>query len=121
MSKKKGYDYLKDLKEWQDHQYDPGYYLGGRIPHYIKSPGNRKFLGVALLIPVIMTVTLFIVMFLKGNISVASYQESRFDWVVGLFTSGIIFLLTLIGGIRQIHMHNQKKKNLTQVKHKKRS
>lgn len=33
---------LNDLKEWQDHQYTPGYYMGtGRMPYPLKKLGNR--------------------------------------------------------------------------------
>lgn len=30
-------------REWAEHRYDPGYYLGGRIPPYLRrSPANRR-------------------------------------------------------------------------------
>ena len=29
-------EYIKDLEEWMDHQYDPGYWTGGNIPPHIK-------------------------------------------------------------------------------------
>ena len=29
-------EYIKDLEEWMDHQYDPGYWTGGYIPPHIK-------------------------------------------------------------------------------------
>ncbi|MEQ8201417.1 MAG: hypothetical protein ABRQ24_08375 [Syntrophomonadaceae bacterium] len=41
-------DYLNDLEEWQDHQYDPGYWTGGNIPPYLKYP--RRPLGIILVV-----------------------------------------------------------------------
>jgi hypothetical protein len=42
--------YIKGLKEWQEHQYTPGYYTKGRIPHFIfnKRP-NKLGLGILIL------------------------------------------------------------------------
>ena len=48
MNKKK--DYIDEHEEWQRHQFDPGHFTGGRIPVWIKNPGNRKGLGSVLLI-----------------------------------------------------------------------
>lgn len=31
---------LNDLEEWNDNQYNPGYWTGGRIPPYIKYGGK---------------------------------------------------------------------------------
>ena len=41
-------EYLKDLEDWMDNRYNPGFYTGGRIPPFYKYP--RKPLGYALLI-----------------------------------------------------------------------
>ena len=41
-------DYLKDLEEWQDHQYDRGYWTGGNIPPHLKYP--HRPLGIILVI-----------------------------------------------------------------------
>ncbi len=33
-------DYIDGHQEWQRHQFEPGYYTGGRVPHYLKWPGS---------------------------------------------------------------------------------
>jgi len=33
-------DYIDGHEEWQRHQFDPGHYTGGRVPHYLKWPGS---------------------------------------------------------------------------------
>ncbi|VBB09667.1 Hypothetical protein LUCI_4965 [Lucifera butyrica] len=35
----------KKLKEWQDNQYNPGYYIGGNIPPYVAIPSKTSLLG----------------------------------------------------------------------------
>jgi len=52
MSKKQSNkkDYIDEHEEWQRHQFNPGYFTGGRIPIWIKKPGNRKRLGKIFLI-----------------------------------------------------------------------
>jgi len=42
-------DYLKDLDEWSENRYNPGYYIGtGRIPPFLKYA--RKPIGILLLL-----------------------------------------------------------------------
>jgi hypothetical protein len=101
MGKKKDYDYIEDIKEWQDHQYDPGYYLGGKIPPYIKSPGNRKYLGLALLIPVFMMVIYWIfASVIIGNVHIMGLEEyPKLESFLGNFGIGAVFIVTIVAGI----------------------
>ena len=51
-------EYLNDLEEWQNHQYDPGHYLGGNLPPQLKyglGTVGGKYLGVLLLIIGVMS------------------------------------------------------------------
>ena len=43
-------NYIEEHEEWQRHQFDLGYFTGGRIPVWIKYPGKRKRLGAIFLI-----------------------------------------------------------------------
>ncbi|MDF2519697.1 MAG: hypothetical protein K0R84_325 [Clostridia bacterium] len=43
--KSKKDDYIEKIQEWQEHQYDPGYYIGGNIPPVITHTGRPKLLG----------------------------------------------------------------------------
>jgi len=36
---------IKKLKEWQDNQYNPGYYTGGKIPPYVDIPPKTSLFG----------------------------------------------------------------------------
>lgn len=56
-------EYMQKLKEWQDKQFVPGYYTGGRIHPLLSHPGKPQLLGVLLLIlglpmPVIEVISL---------------------------------------------------------------
>jgi hypothetical protein len=47
-------DPIADYIEWTEHRYDPGYYLGGRIPPHLKKatlgPKGRRNGGILLLV-----------------------------------------------------------------------
>jgi len=36
--------YLEGYQEWSEKMYDPGYYTGGKTPHYLKDKSNWKFI-----------------------------------------------------------------------------
>lgn len=70
--------YLNNLEEWNEHQYDPGHYLGGRVPpafkYSIGGAGSgihtRKGFGLLLLIAgIISTIGMVLSMLNRaGNI-----------------------------------------------------
>lgn len=42
-------EYLNDLQDWQEHQYDPGHFLGGNLPPQTKyATRGGKTLGIIL-------------------------------------------------------------------------
>lgn len=46
---KNGKEYIKDLNDWNENRFNPGFYIGsGRIPPYLKYP--RKRIGILLLV-----------------------------------------------------------------------
>jgi len=42
-------DTIKDWKEWQDNQYNPGHFTGGRQVPVLKNPGKPLIVGLGLL------------------------------------------------------------------------
>lgn len=52
---------IDEIKEWQDHQYDPGYSLGGNIPPYLLR--KNKKLGLIFLVTGFICLTLIILNF----------------------------------------------------------
>ena len=90
-SRKHPSDYLHDLEEWQDHQYDPGHWTGGSIPPHLKYP--RRPLGILLVI--------------MGGLSLLAVgmdmmTDSSLDSVVGNILGLLTGSLFLAAGIRII-------------------
>ncbi|MDY3520553.1 hypothetical protein PG614_03730 [Riemerella anatipestifer] len=42
-------NFMTEYKEWNDNNLNPGHYLGGNIPFFIKTRSNHLFFGVATL------------------------------------------------------------------------
>jgi len=59
-------NYLDDLKEYQDKQYLPGYYVGGKLPLALKYP-TRRLGWVFLVFGLFMAVVLLIAMITGGS------------------------------------------------------
>lgn len=98
--------YLNELKEWQEHQYDPGYYTGGRIPPMFTNSGKPDWLGWTF---VFISVTCSILMVLIVN----GFEKKQLFEMIPVF--GIIFgaaLLQFIAGVRLINKGRRKKFNL---------
>jgi len=99
-------DYLNRFKEWQDHQYDPGYYTGGNIPPAYTNPRKPARLGWFLIIQggaglIAMTIALV-------------YMAIEFDefFIMFLLTIFInaICIVSLISGLRLIKKRDRGKK-----------
>jgi hypothetical protein len=56
-------DYLNDLEEWQEHQYNPGYWTGGNIPPHLKYP--KKQLGIFFIIIGVFSSLVFTMVVIK--------------------------------------------------------
>lgn len=42
---------INEIKEWQDHQFDPGYWTGGKIPpHAFRNQRKMSIIFLAMLI-----------------------------------------------------------------------
>jgi hypothetical protein len=105
--------YLDDMKEWQDHQFDPGYYTGGKIPYWKLNPGKPK--NFAFLCFLIAIIDVFCII----GIIYYNLTGSEPMWEQQITT--IIFLLLIaifssLAGIR-----NLKKQKKIYTKKKKRS
>ncbi|MFT9497747.1 hypothetical protein [Anaerosolibacter sp.] len=79
---------VKEHMEWQEHQYDPGYYIGtGRIPKHLeglkKYPFLLIFYGLILLLPLGYTL-------LKDGVGIGSISTIAFLILpLGLIVGGI--------------------------------
>jgi hypothetical protein len=77
-------DYIKDLQDWTENRYNPGFYTGGTIPPYIKYP--KKPFGVLLIISGVME-------FIIGFVARISGSET-----LSVFLIFIASILSLVAG-----------------------
>jgi hypothetical protein len=93
MAKRKQWrDPFADYIEWTEHRYDPGYYLGGRIPPHLKKsslvPKGRRNAGILL--------TLFGIVVMGEVFLFAQDWGGAFVgaiWPTLLLAAGIVMLL----------------------------
>ena len=103
--------YIDSFKEWQDHQYDPGYYTGGKIPPSMTDPGKPALWGWILLFQAVICLPAATVLFiwLCGQL--------KEDIIMQISIFLVIYILSfasLIAGFRLI-----KKSKYMKGKHKK--
>ena len=60
-------DGLQDWQEWLDHQYVPGYYVGGRVPPFLRRSGHPSRTGWALAVVGAVTVAATVLTGLRGG------------------------------------------------------
>jgi len=99
-------DPLDEFREWQDHQFVPGYYLGGRVPPFLKGKVPNRF-GYALLGTGILSIVGTVATLLSPR-----YQQTGVDWYF-LFFGISIGVLQLIAGVKLL----QKPERIEQPNH----
>ncbi len=87
-------DHIEEHKEWQDNQFSPGHFTGGKIPSWIKDPGNSRNLGITFII-----LGLFISIEVFSSIhKILNSNTGTYKIISTVFTA--IFSITwIIGGI----------------------
>lgn len=95
--------YIEDLEEWQDNQYNPGYYLGGKIPGNLLYSGRPKMIGI-MLIGIGLSTLIPLVL---GIISIFHSEESLLPIeyilrLVQIAAFGAFSLVMIVNGIRKI-------------------
>lgn len=95
------YDSLKDIVEFQNNQFNPGYYIGtGKVPPTVSAPGNATPLAVGcfLAVPPCFAFGLFL-FFSDANVTSAGLIESPLgNKILALVTFTLISLFFLFFG-----------------------
>ncbi|HWQ80579.1 MAG TPA: hypothetical protein VN381_17260 [Anaerovoracaceae bacterium] len=95
--------YIEDLEEWQENQYNPGYYLGGKIPGNLLYSGRPRMIGALLVGIGVMT----LIPFALGIIDSFRNDVPRtpIEYVL-LFVQMLVFggfsILLIVNGIKKI-------------------
>lgn len=90
-------DSFDSLTEWQDHQYQEGYYVGGRIPPLYQRTGSNK-LGYGLIVSGLMFLTFAI----AQVVIVIRDQALDMSFVISMIFLIGLGVLQLATGIRII-------------------
>lgn len=88
-------DYIDEHEEWQRHQFDPGHFTSGRIPIWIKKPGNKKRLGAIFLI-----LGLFYGVWTIYSLIQLSKIDQNTEQVVSAIFLGFASIVFLLAGIK---------------------
>jgi hypothetical protein len=84
-----------DYVEWTEHRYDPGYFLGGRLPPHLRKtalgPKGRRLAGVLLGVAAVATLA-------TALGAVGSVRPGEWP-LYGLFY-GALFLLTSVAAVK---------------------
>lgn len=101
--KQKKNNYIDGLKEWQEHQYTPGYYLGGKIPHYFF---NRKpnILGLSFLL-------LGVIEFIVFAFSFVQIFYGYYDSLIGSIIFLLFSVIQILVGIKLLQKPRKRGKN----------
>jgi hypothetical protein len=86
-------DPIRDMQEWQEHQYNPGYWINRFRPWF---PLRRSYVwAILLLVQAGMGIAAFLAM-------CWSYYKSNFDadMIVPVCVMGLYGAVTLVGGLR---------------------
>jgi hypothetical protein len=88
-------DPIAEYIEWSNHRYDPGYYLGGKLPPYLRkeslSPGARRLVGVSLTVSALLALGWFITLVLDGRLSFLELVNPGF-WALRSGWAGFVML-----------------------------
>ncbi|HML37159.1 MAG TPA: hypothetical protein PKA19_07055 [Bacillota bacterium] len=95
--------YIDDIEEWQENQYNPGYYLGGKIPGNLLYSKRPKMIGAFLLLIGLMTLILFALGIIESFRSGASKTAIDYALLTAqLLAVGGFSALLIVNGIRKI-------------------
>ena len=91
-------EYLNNLEEWSEHQYNPGHWVGGNIPPHIKYAGRH--IGFVFLISGLLS-------------AVGTFESIRssVDNIFGGIITGAISIVLISAGIVIIRKKDEVKKN----------
>jgi len=99
---------IDELTEWQENQYNPGYYMDGRVPANLLPSRKPKVLGWGIIVVALsMTVPIFWIALGFINDGMAHHF---IDWALFLVRMGLLTgfaALLLIGGIQKIRKKSE--------------
>ncbi len=98
MNVKKDSDHLDEIQQWQEHQFDPGYYTGGNTHPFVKASGKPVLVAIWWFIVAGIWLLLYYLFVIRSNLDgngvTCTFGDIRFD-----STTSFIMLTVLFVGI----------------------
>ncbi len=98
MKKLKKSDYISDWKEWQDNQFNPGHFTGGKQTPILKNPGKPRIVGLVLLFLGLVS----LVGFLINLVGFQPRTESIWLFLLASVPALALTVIFLLAGYRMI-------------------
>jgi hypothetical protein len=110
-SNRKNENNIEELKEWQEHQYDSGYYTGGKIHPSLRKPGKPKVYGVFIIaISLLFSIPLIVIVVKSISNKNTFKPENVFFFSIFVILFAGVLILQIIAGLRRINESTKKKK-----------
>lgn len=102
-------NYIEEMKEWQEHKYDPGYFMGGKTPIFLTGPRKPNIIGISYIISgiVLIIFTMYIIITYYSDNDIASIILF-FILCTGI---GIIYILAGFRLMKKAKLNKKNKKN----------
>lgn len=109
-SNNKNENYIDELNEWQEHQYDPGYYTSGKIHPLLRKPGKPKVYGVFMIaISLLFSIPLIIIVVKSLSNKDTFKPENIFFFSIFVILFAGVLVLQVIAGLRSIRESTEKR------------
>ncbi len=105
---KQNQDYINEFVEWQEHQYVPGYYTGGKIPPFVTKPGRPGMMGIIMVITGSFTILMFLVAFIIGLCT-----QNIFQGLASSLALAGVGLAQIFAGLRYIKRQREADKKIS--------
>lgn len=93
------------MTEWQEHQYDSGYYAGGRMPHYLFDNDSNP-LGLVLMVSGAALIIFGFGPFLKFD----DYDHLNLIGGIILGMMGVFGVLSFYAGLKKFGLNKRRKR-----------
>ncbi len=118
MSKpKERQDPIAAMEEWHDHQYTPGYYIGGRLPPYLLGKRPNLFGCIPLAAGLSLVGIMLVATIAQSAQETGSVSGAVFDWTsllvsvpASIISIGIIAVF-ILSGIKLLRKPSKKVKS----------
>jgi hypothetical protein len=103
-------NHMDDLQEWQENQFNPGYYVGnGKIPPYIKAEGNPILASIPFFVGGLGMFAGFVLLIIfRKNcfLDPSDYSTQIIAYVFALIITFCFSALFILAGINYIRKKN---------------